>query len=114
MGVTGPWKDVSCGIGNCLVCVELKEEIVYNEKPTDLVTNEERQVETCTVENVCYKIVCENCRYTGKKSFYYGETSRNLYIRGIEHQAERKLRKDESVLYKHDSLFHRDLPNGAK
>ena len=42
-----------------------------------------------------------NCDKQGKKRVYYGETSRNPYIRSKEHYADVIKKKESSWIYKH-------------
>ena len=48
----------------------------------------------CHKNNVNYEVECQLCEGEGK-AVYYGETSRNLYTRLVEHQKAYKERKDE-------------------
>ena len=44
---------------------------------------------------------CETCHRAGKLSLYEGETSRNLYTRGLEHKSAMWLEDEENTLRKH-------------
>ena len=46
------------------------------------------------------------CLKDGSKAIYKGESGRNAYTRGLEHQADLKNKDEESPLWKHCSLQH--------
>ena len=64
----------------------------------------------CHRNNVNYEVECQLCE--GEKAVYYGETSRNMYTRLIEHQrANREERRaeendDEGFMIKHMRECH--------
>ena len=66
------------------------------------------------MQGVTYKIVCETCRHNRTPAYYYGESSRTPYIRGLEHLADRVNRKEDSPIYKHDRIYHSKLENGSQ
>ena len=53
-----------------------------------------------------YRIRCKTCRRAGKSALYGGESSRNAYDRGREHQDALRLESEESPLWKHCVLEH--------
>ena len=55
----------------------------------------------CRKSNITYKYVCNKCSAT-----YIGETSRNLYTRGLEHQDKFEKRKPDSFMYNHQEERH--------
>ena len=55
----------------------------------------------CRKSNITYKYVCNKCSAT-----YIGETSRNLYTRGLEHQDKFEKRKPDSFMYNHQEEHH--------
>ena len=73
----------------------------------------------CKKRNLLYESKCELCNpdqkdgrkdgLRGGKGIYVGETSRSLYERTKEHQADREARSEESHHVKHWVLDHPDL-----
>ena len=59
----------------------------------------------CRKSNVQYQLECELCP-SEDKSTYIGETSRNLYSRGLEHQANYEAGHDDSFMRKHQIEMH--------
>ena len=59
----------------------------------------------CRKSNVQYQLECELCP-SEDKSTYIGETSRNLYSRGLEHQAKYETGNDDSFMRKHQTEKH--------
>ena len=59
----------------------------------------------CRQSNVTYEIECGLCHETDK-SIYVGETSRNLYTRGLEHLKKYESGKIDSFLMKHQVEKH--------
>ena len=57
-----------------------------------------------------YRITCVGCSDKDKLTEYEGETGRNPFLRGLEHQADLRNMKEESPLWKHCVLEH----DGAK
>ena len=57
----------------------------------------------CRDENVTYKITCNKC-----SSIYIGESARNGYSRGLEHQALLEKQDKDSVLLRHTQNKHPD------
>ena len=60
----------------------------------------------CEKNGVGYKIRCETCLKAGRTAEYEGETGRNTFTRGLEHQAALRLESEESPLWKHCVLEH--------
>ncbi len=64
----------------------------------------------CHRNNVNYEVECQLCE--GEKAVYYGETSRNLYTRLVEHQKANRLERnseesdDEGFMRKHMRECH--------
>ena len=63
----------------------------------------------CKRENVTYRITCKNC-----KKVYIGETSKNAYTRGQQHQRLLQNKDKQSVLYRHIQLDHKLETNAPK
>ena len=57
----------------------------------------------CHKNNVNYKVTCKLCPL-GKEAVYYGETSRNVYIRMTEHN---RAKGEESFMKRHLEEAHR-------
>ena len=57
-----------------------------------------------------YKIECQGCLAAGKSTEYEGESARNGFSRGLEHQDSLRNEREDSPLWKHCQLVH----NGEK
>ena len=57
----------------------------------------------CRRNNIKYSIKCNGC---GCSSIYNGETSKNAYTRGNEHEAGYRLHHDGSHMWKHCVIHH--------
>ena len=77
----------SCGRENCLSCA--------SGKPGN-----------CETNSVGYRIQCNVCQRDGIRSIYEGESGRNAYSRGLEHQQNLESEKEDSPLWKHCTLEH--------
>ena len=60
----------------------------------------------CGKNGVGYRIRCENCQLDGKSTIYDGETGKNGYTRGLQHQDALRLRDEENALLKHCMVEH--------
>ena len=60
----------------------------------------------CRVENVTYKIGCKQCREQGKPTIYWGETSRSIFERGLEHLKGQEEEEIDNPLWKHSVNCH--------
>ena len=60
---------------------------------------------SCRKSNVQYQLECNLCPEE-EKSMYIGETSRNLYTRGLEHQAKYEAGDADSFMRKHQTEIH--------
>jgi hypothetical protein len=60
----------------------------------------------CEVNSVGYRIQCKACQKDGLISIYEGESGRNAYSRGLEHQQNLRSEKEDSPLWKHCTLEH--------
>ena len=64
----------------------------------------------CHKNNINYVVECQVCKE--EKAIYYGETSRNLYTRMIEHQRkykderEKEESEDDGFMKKHMKEYH--------
>ena len=68
----------------------------------------------CRKMNVGYQIQCEDCKNDGKIRSYEGETWRNLYLRGKEHQKLYENENKATVLYKHALEDHKEDPHNVR
>ena len=82
-----PFRRIGCRRESCLVC--------SSGKPGQ-----------CERNGSGYRIICTPCLDSGKKAIYEGETGRNCYSRGLEHQDNLSKELDDSPLWKHCSLEH--------
>ena len=55
----------------------------------------------CEKNSVTYQICCETCLGAGKVTTYEGETGRNAFSRGLEHQQGLRQKSEKSALWKH-------------
>ena len=86
-----PFKN-TCGESDCVPCVQSLE---FQENPPN-----------CRKNNVTYMAQCRNCESGGKKRIYYGETSRNIYLRSKEHYSDVNSKTTKSWMYKHIKKEH--------
>ena len=56
-----------------------------------------------------YSIECQLCP-DGHKSLYHGETARNLYTRGIDHEQNYRTQQEKSFMLKHQNKEHQGSP----
>ena len=82
-----PLTDGKCGRPDCVVCQEEKGK-------------------NCEKDSVGYRMSCITCKDNGVRSWYEGESSRNLYTRSKEHVGEFKGGKESSVMRKHNKEVH--------
>ena len=54
----------------------------------------------CERNSVGYRITCASCQEAGKAAVYQGESGRNAYSRGLEHQNDLRLEVEDSPLWK--------------
>lgn len=60
----------------------------------------------CHTNNVCYDIKCMPC----EDAIYYGESHRNLYSRGKEHEAKMRRKDENSFMHRHQMEKHEGAP----
>ena len=77
-----PWKGAHCGRETCWPCGGDKD-----------------RTGNCMAENVTYTISCRGCAEAGVTTIYTGETSRNMFLRGGEHERSLTAMDDDSVLW---------------
>ena len=85
-----PLRKKNCGRQDCLCCAKGKPG-------------------KCESNSIGYRIKCESCLGAGKFVHYEGETGRNAYSRGLEHQRDIKYKDEESPLWKHCLLEHNGI-----
>ena len=61
-------------------------------------------------ENVTYSLQCNSCLQQGVPKVYWGESSRTLLQRGKEHWSAYVGKSDASVLHKHETEHHQNVP----
>ena len=86
-----PFK-MDCGESDCVPCTQ---SIKFQEDPPN-----------CRKNNVAYMAQCRNCESKGSRRIYYGETSRNLYLRSKEHYSDVSSKKEKSWIFKHIKKEH--------
>ena len=99
---TNPWGSRECGRPDCVVCSQGDE-----------------QIQDCRRRNILYENRCTTCHVESKKEdpklsgtgkgIYVGESSRSMYERGKEHEADRVGELEESHQIKHWVLDHPEL-----
>ena len=99
---TNPWGSRECGRPDCVVCSQGDEKI-----------------QDCRRRNIVYENRCTACHVESKmedpkltgtgKGIYVGESSRSMYERGKEHEADRVGELEESHQIKHWVLDHPEL-----
>ena len=62
--------------------------------------------EDCSRRCTAYEIKCEECKHDNIGAVYIGETGRNVYSRGLEHQDGRNKHKEDNPLWKHCLIQH--------
>ena len=60
---------------------------------------------SCKKSNILYQFTCQLCP-EDNQAVYLGETARNLYTRGKEHQRNYSKEEAESFMYKHQKDRH--------
>ena len=63
----------------------------------------------CRQSNINYEIECQLCP-AGQRSKYLGESSRNMFTRGKEHEANYRNRNQKSFMLKHQRKDHNGVP----
>ena len=53
-----------------------------------------------------YRITCASCHEAGKAAVYEGESGRNAYSRGLEHQNDLRLEVEDGPLWNHCQVEH--------
>ena len=97
-----PWSNIKCGRDKCLVC-----------------SNPFNKEFSCRKRNVSYKTYCLKCaadagadektlrnNVNENIKFYFGETFRDAYSRGVEHLSDYVGQTDDSHMLKHLSDCH--------
>ena len=82
-----PLRKPECGRENCLCCA--------SGNPGG-----------CEKNGIGYRIICEGCQEAGIVAEYEGESGRNAFARGLEHQADLRNESEKSALWKHCQLQH--------
>ena len=89
---SNPLETPGCSDKQCLACSE-----------------ERGKGGNCRRSNVNYSVGCQLCPQDNK-SVYLGETSRNLYTRGKEHDDKLKKEAEDSFMHKHQANKHPGQP----
>ena len=87
-----PFKKDKCLENLCPLCKEESKKI-------DVIGNS---------NNVGYRWTCSTCQSRDKVKVYEGETSHSARLRGIEHLKSYYSKRNDSVLYKHKMLEHKN------
>ena len=58
----------------------------------------------CRTNNITYTLTCKQC-----KDIYIGETNRNAYTRGKEHESQMRRKDKNSVMNRHQQQKHADI-----
>ena len=92
MQKSNPTATPGCGSKKCLAC-----------------RGERGKGGSCRRGNIQYEICCNLCP-DEVKSAYVGETSRNLFARGVEHDRKFETKDRESFMIKHQTEKHDGQP----
>ena len=87
-----PFKKEKCAEKQCPLCKDESTKI-------NLI---------CNSNNIGYRWSCSTCQTRDKVMVYEGETSRSARLRGIEHLRSYYNKRNDSVLYKHKMLEHKN------
>ena len=87
-----PWKGSACGRSSCWPCQGDPERVGH-----------------CHQENITYTITCTGCSKMGVTTIYTGESSRNMFLRGLEHKKALDSEDKDSVLWEHCQLHHEGI-----
>lgn len=88
------------------------KDILQKSRPTEKRKCEEKEKcmvckcnskSECRKDNVTYKITCEKCN-----KIYIGETSKNAFTRGQQHERQLYNKDKQSVLYRHIQQDHQE------
>ena len=82
-----PYRLSKCGRDKCMVCLS---------KDGD-----------CWKQGATYTINCLKCENIGLQAIYFGECSRGLHFRCVEHVDDFLNREKDSPLYKHHLMAHK-------
>ena len=63
----------------------------------------------CRRCGINYSVECQLCP-DGQKAIYHGETARNLYTRGMDHEENFRARREKSFMLKHQTKEHQGSP----
>ena len=84
---SNPLRKGECGRENCMVCTT-------------------GGIGDCSRSGAGYRITCLECPKDKMQAAYEGETARNPYSRGMEHENDLKNKSEKSPLWKHCVLQH--------
>jgi hypothetical protein len=62
----------------------------------------------CDKAGIGYRQVCLDCKGKGIEAAYEGESARTAYHRGLEHEDDLAKENEDSPLWKHSSIHHKD------
>ena len=62
--------------------------------------------EDCSKSCAAYRVDCQECMSVNVKAIYIGETGRNGYARGLEHQEGLDKEREDNPLWKHCQIQH--------
>ena len=68
----------------------------------------------CRKMNIGYELQCKLCKERGKEKVYIGESSRNLFLRGKEHEKLYRKENKNSVIWKHVKSDHEEEKEKVK
>ena len=73
-----------------------------------LLCKTEGNSDDCKVSNIGYSIFCKKCKEKGRQVSYEGESSRNSFLRSVEHVRDLENKSKRSVLHKHVVNEHKE------
>ena len=97
--------------GNKLIdCIRISDPYRSNCKRETkcLACENKEEFSNCRKENIGYSIQCLLCKSRGIEKVYEGESSRNMYLRQIEHTKQYENNDPNSVLLRHVKADHKN------
>ena len=66
----------------------------------------------CEPSSVGYEFTCAGCKLAGAKAVYYGETSKGIYLRKSQHEADIRNINLNNAMAKHLQIQHSGIDQG--
>ena len=100
-------SNIDIGLGHRIIALELhyRKKINYKLNESSCLGHPGG----CERNSVGYRITCQACQGAGSWTQYEGESGRNAYSRGLEHQQDLRNEKEDSPLWKHCQVQHEGI-----